>query len=772
LVLGLSLALRLSGLNVFLSGDESKWLCRSVNFRQALISGNLRETYQSEHPGVVTMWLGALAVPRDVGAWVGLCADTGGDKLTRVPDNATLAQIADLIFAGRRGIAVATWLGVVALYALLRKLVAPTAALLATLFVALDPFFLALSRVLHQDAILATAMLLAVASLLVYRQRGGQRRCLLLSGVAGGLAILNKSPGFFLLPWTALVLLAGVWPGESASRGRRLALAARDGLLWGLVALGVVVALWPSLWVDPLDTLRQVLSAAVDYAETPHGNSNFFWYAIRPDPGPAFYPVAWALRTTPWVLLGLGALVALRRRDVDRPLSGWLALFAILYLGFMTAGAKKFDRYALPSFLPLDVLAGLGWAAILSWLARRRPQLGEGRAVSLGLLLVALHVAIILPAWPYAYGYYNPLLGGARVAPNILLIGWGEGLEQAAAYLNTRPNAAEMQVNTDHIAQFAPFFRGRTSSAGDVDLAEADYYVFYANTVQRERSAEVLARHHGVTEPEFVARAHGIDWAYVYRNTYFDPALSYLATEAYAARDVVVVEIDSALLRQNTGGLPVHLVGSTWGDDRILGALAQATQGRERVWLVTFATATGDGRQRVAHHLQAQADVVQRAEIDGMALVCYALRPDATFAPPAPEVVVEARLGETITLRGYDLALAPDGARLNLRLYWRSATPLQQSYMVFVHLTNAAGQLIAQQDGPPAGGALPTDTWRADETVLDERVLELPADAEGAYSLSVGMYTLADGQRLPAYDEQGARLPEDGVTLTAVAVGE
>ena len=60
LILALSLFLRLSDLDRFLTIDEPRWEERSIRFGDALWD-DLGETYQSEHPGVVTMWIGASA---------------------------------------------------------------------------------------------------------------------------------------------------------------------------------------------------------------------------------------------------------------------------------------------------------------------------------------------------------------------------------------------------------------------------------------------------------------------------------------------------------------------------------------------------------------------------------------------------------------------------------------------------------------------------------------------------------------------------------------
>jgi hypothetical protein len=47
-------------------------------------------------------------------------------------------------------------------------------------------------------------------------------------------------------------------------------------------------------------------------------------------------------------------------------------------------------------------------------------------------------------------------------------------------------------------------------------------------------------------------------------------------------------------------------------------------------------------------------------------------------------------------------------------------------------------------------GTYPTSVWDAGEVVADMRSIELPADLRpGVYSIWIGLYRLADGQRLP-----------------------
>jgi hypothetical protein len=79
--------------------------------------------------------------------------------------------------------------------------------------------------------------------------------------------------------------------------------------------------------------------------------------------------------------------------------------------------------------------------------------------------------------------------------------------------------------------------------------------------------------------------------------------------------------------------------------------------------------------------------------------------------------------------------------------------------------------LVTQHDGVPVQGERPTWSWWNQEVIPDEHTLltdvNLPA---GTYSLSVGMYDLTTGKRLPAVSPSGERPPEDRILLGEVQV--
>lgn len=768
IILALSLFLRLYAVDVFLAGDETKWICRSIGFHHALKNGDWRSTYQAEHPGVVTMWLGTLAVPLDeAGEWVGLCQETGGDKLTRVADNETLLRLPALVFQARRALTIVTWIGIIVLFFLLQKLFDGRSALLATTLIALDPFHLALSRVFHLDALLATFMTLSVISLLIHELRDRRWRYLGFSAVTGGLAMANKSPALFLLPFTAMVLAINVSFKSATERPAHMRRALRIMVIWGVIAVGVILLLWPALWANPVGVLKGVLGKSVEYASEPHGHSNFFWFAIRPNPGPAFYPVAWLFRTTPWVIVGLILLIASLLRKKERKQSiTYMLLYVLLFVLFMSTGAKKMDRYMLPVIPTVNILSALGWMWGLGRLLEKYPTNLCASAL-LCLFMTVTQLALIWPSQPYYFSYYNPLLGGARTATKILLVGWGEGLEKAAAYLNNKPAVEEFHVNTEHISQLAPFFKGHTSSASELDLAESDYYVFYWNTIQRRREPEVLNRFYGVEKPEHIVRVDGIDYVWIYPNTLYRPMLNYLEENANYEKDVVITNVKTALTRHYEEPFDLVCIDGAQIEDQILQQFSAATKGRQRVWFLTFPDTPGDSRQLVRYHLEQQARCARKVSFEGMVLECYDLDDDAHFAPPTPTIRREIQLGEKIHLLGYDLPqkVITEDEALTVQLYWRAEAPVDTSYTVFTHLLGPDGAKYGQKDGIPQNGARPTDIWLVGETIVDEYKIDVAEDAPpGVYVLAVGMYNWETGERLPARESQ-KHLEENSILI-------
>lgn len=139
---------------------------------------------------------------------------------------------------------------------------------------------------------------------------------------------------------------------------------------------------------------------------------------------------------------------------------------------------------------------------------------------------------------------------------------------------------------------------------------------------------------------------------------------------------------------------------------------------------------------------------------------------------PDSAQLVEAVFGNQIKLLSCDCpAEGVPGAQVPINLYWTAANPIGDNYVAFVHLLDGAGQYVTGLDSPPYGGRYDMRAWLSGDTIPDERLLTLPADLPpGEYSLRVGLYHPADGNRLPAVDRDGVVAPDQTIVLPSIQI--
>jgi hypothetical protein len=134
--------------------------------------------------------------------------------------------------------------------------------------------------------------------------------------------------------------------------------------------------------------------------------------------------------------------------------------------------------------------------------------------------------------------------------------------------------------------------------------------------------------------------------------------------------------------------------------------------------------------------------------------------------------VVGASFGDEIRLLGFEAPeSASPGEAFDVRLYWEAQQPPQEDYVVFVHLLDADGQLVAGHDGAPVDGRYATRAWVPGETVPDAHRLALAADTPpGVYLLQAGLYRWPGLERLPVRDSQGNEQPAGSIGLQSIEV--
>ncbi len=149
---------------------------------------------------------------------------------------------------------------------------------------------------------------------------------------------------------------------------------------------------------------------------------------------------------------------------------------------------------------------------------------------------------------------------------------------------------------------------------------------------------------------------------------------------------------------------------------------------------------------------------------DGLIVVDdFVLRSKTTVS--MPQITTQYRFGDQIELVGYGAPRVGPAGEVTYRLYWRTisrAGGLLDDYTVFAHALDGNSQMVGQGDGQPFNGDYPTSRWQPDETVVEERTLKVNGVPT---TLTVGLYRLADGTRLPIVDQNGQRVVNDEIVL-------
>ena len=509
---------RQQDLDRYVTADEPMYIRESAGFYAALSVGAFDRTNRLVEPAVPTMWMGALAFQRlfpEYAAPGNL--DTSDFRLWTKLRNQHLTLMQILVLArlhSLRLLAVISLIGF--LYA--RRLFGLLTALLGFWLIAFNPFLLAHSQLLASDAFPAAFLLVALLAVLCYAQDHKPIH-ITVAGIFAGLATLSKITGVLVLPFAL-----GVWLlvefRSAQPAGRRLWQRWLPAVSLLLAFTASTFLFWPALWINAPQVIRELIQYALRSAGGEINSNTYFLGRLIPngDLGglryASFYPLTYLWRSSPFELAGL-ALLAIMWKSVssEKSASGErvastkssLALLLIfaLFFGFgISLSSKKMDRWLMPVYPIACLAAGAGWSWLLQRVWRRQPaRLMKPLATGLLALAIGGQFLIFRGAMPYPIAYYNPALGGELAASQVLQTGWGEGLDQAAAFLNSQPDVASLQVFSWYAAALNLQFLGRADDlpiSGAIDdelfarILSSDYAVIYYHMWPRRTSARIL----------------------------------------------------------------------------------------------------------------------------------------------------------------------------------------------------------------------------------------------------------------------------------------
>lgn len=557
---------RMLSLNLHWSSDESRWMERSRKFVIALEQGKFEDTFTAHHPGVTTTWLGGSAIrsvsgKRSASEWVRSIDFFSTEMLAivRIPI-AFFAGVLILLIGG-----------------LLYRLFGTFIAAAGTVFLAIEPFLLAQTRRIHTDVLTSEFLFLTLLLWFCYLEDVTQkRRDLVFSGACFGLACLTKShAGVFLL---FLPFLLFWYVKQRGFSGAKMLMS---GLLFCSTALLTVLCVWPYLWTIKLGSIStfpflfcgcsclliwsfRKLSKPVSfsrleifilgiglflsvglayYAATytlermydaflnAHELPKLFLGKIRYNTGPLYYPImslVWsAPLTIPLTIFSLyGAWRQRYQNEKVYRITIVLIVFSLFYLIGLSFVAKKIARYIIIYLPAMSLLSAIGTIYIAQHFSINRFRY-------LFLIAIILLQAIpVLRLHPYYITYHFPLLSGKWTSENAPNSG-GVGLDVAGDYLNSKPNAENLNVRVSRFSEgLRNYFIGKTWKRNrktqwrNIDL---DYDVEYSRI--RQIQGEPIDSHpkHGTPaaklqlqntlprELEHVVKLNGVDYVWIYR---------------------------------------------------------------------------------------------------------------------------------------------------------------------------------------------------------------------------------------------------------------
>ncbi len=147
---------------------------------------------------------------------------------------------------------------------------------------------------------------------------------------------------------------------------------------------------------------------------------------------------------------------------------------------------------------------------------------------------------------------------------------------------------------------------------------------------------------------------------------------------------------------------------------------------------------------------------------DGLPVVLgriYLQETDRLFVLPEDVAVpLVYDFGGVLALRGMSVATGRAGETAVITLTWQVQSQPAALYTAFVHLLTPDGSIATQSDQWPGGQ--PTDSYVPGEVIVDVIGLDIPPElSPGEYMLRAGVYTAADGARLPVNGADFVLLP-------------
>jgi hypothetical protein len=400
--------------------------------------------------------------------------------------------------------------------------------------------------------------------------------------------------------------------------------------------------------------------------------------------------------------------------------------------------------------------------------------------------LVFIQAVAIWPYHPYNFSYYAPALGGGPAAARLMIVGWGEGLDQAARWLNTQPDAHNLDVVAWYSTTFEPFFNGHAIYKIDEEKISrtpkpglaADYVILYINQVQRELPSAGALQFFQANPPAHIVTLNGLDYAWIYPSVKLQRiiedetrlvgqaellgfnllSLTGQPIQAIPSGQKAMIQLywewQGKALAEPIGLSLIDQNGQEWGQGSSLDTQARFPFEQWHEGMVAhddFILEVFPGTPPGDYYLKTWIDRPATGELVGVFPLSFEDGHVAVSKPvlalPLADLPLTHRLettlaGGQIKLLGLDSQEIvnqswPPGQERELTLFWQANQAISQNYPITLALVDAGWVVRAEWSGLPARGRFPTDQWQAGDLVRDPWRLSLPAYVPpGQYQLT------------------------------------
>ena len=318
--------------------DAMRWNIRSDKFINAVVNGDFINTYQRYHPGVTLMWLSGLSKKLFFTLFKFIYGyNIQVDEGYVYPEKFFIS----VFFAKLPLIITISLTLTISIYLLKKLKISTWYLLLFAILLSIEPYFLGITRFYHLTGLETGFTFLAIITT-YYAMHTNKNKYLLLSGLVLGLGMLTKISAIVALPFMEIIIFIPFIKNRTKENFITFVL---NTLYILSTSISTFIVLFPSMWVEPINTLKKIYSLGLEHTGFYDGKhrsiiDNKFTY---------YYEIFITKTTALTIISLLGSFYFIRKEKskITKSILVVAILYIIYYITIMSFPSKEMMRYIL-----------------------------------------------------------------------------------------------------------------------------------------------------------------------------------------------------------------------------------------------------------------------------------------------------------------------------------------------------------------------------------------------------------------------------------------